>query len=99
MKVFGNGFLDVINDVFWMPPFSSVRQAQLVCQDHNITMDDWSKRREKIMDEHSKSGAREQLALSWNSWVASKPFQDFQERIAVAADSATAESELVERDE
>jgi hypothetical protein len=51
-EVFGNGFLDVIDDVFWMLPFSSVRQAQLVCQDHNISQEDWNRRREKIMQEH-----------------------------------------------
>jgi hypothetical protein len=86
MKVFRNGFLDVIDDVFWMLPFSSVRQAQLVFQDHNITMDDWTKRRERIMQEHHKDGAREQLAATWKSWVASDS-EGFRERRLATAES------------
>ena len=71
-------------------------QAQRVCQDNNITMDNWTRRREKILQEHRKDGAREQLTASWETWVAR---QDFQERMAVAAESATAESELPEHNE
>ncbi len=74
--VFGKGFLDTIDDVFWMLPFSSVRQAQLVCQDHNISMEDWNRRREKIMEEHQHAGAREQLTARWKSWVASNSFKE-----------------------
>jgi hypothetical protein len=73
--VFGRGFLDTIDDVFWMLPFSSVRQAQRVCQDHIISMDDWTKRREKIMQEHRQEGAREQLTAPWKEWVASDSFK------------------------
>jgi hypothetical protein len=76
MKVFGNGFLDVIDDVSWMLPFSSVRQAQIVCQDNKISGDDWVKHRQRIMQEHRKDGAREQLAASWKSWVASDRFKE-----------------------
>ncbi len=39
MKVFRNGFLDVIDDVFWMLPFFSVVQAQLVAR---ITTSRWT---------------------------------------------------------
>ena len=94
-KVFGNGFLDVLDDAFWMLPFSSVRQAQLVCQDHHITIDDWTKRREKIMGEHRKDGAREQLTASWKAWVASEAFQ---EKKAVADEGTIAGEELPEHD-
>ena len=80
-KVFGNGLLDVIDDAFWMLSFSSVWQAQLVCQAHHITIDDWTKRREKIVGEHRKDGAREQQTASCKAWVASEAFQ---ERMAVA---------------
>ena len=97
-KVFGNGFLDVLDDAFWMLPFSSVRQAQLVRQDHHISIDDtkWTQRREKIMGEHRKDGAREQLTASWKAWVASEAFQEMK---AVADEGAIAGEDVPERDE
>ena len=97
-KVFGNGFLDVLDDAFWMLPFSSVRQAQLVCQDHHISIDDarWTQRREKIMGEHRRDGAREQLTESWKAWVASEAFQEMK---AVADEGAIAGEDAPECDE
>ncbi len=95
MKVFGNGFLDVIDDVFWMLPFFSVRQAQPVCQDHNITVDDWTERRERLVQEHRRDAARKQL---WKSWVASEDFQKTK-AAAQAEESATAEAEIPEYDD
>ena len=97
-KVFGNGFLDVFDDAFWMLPFSSVRQSQLVCQDHHISIDNsrWTKHREKIMGEHRKDGAREQLTASWKAWVASEAFQEMK---AVEDEGAIAGEELPERHE
>ena len=93
LPVFGNGFLDTIDDVFWMLPFSSVRQAQLVCQDRNITVDDWTERRERLVQEHRRDAARKQL---WKAWVASEHFQKTK---AAAEESATAEAEIPEYDD
>jgi cyclopropane fatty-acyl-phospholipid synthase-like methyltransferase len=94
--VFGNGFLDTIDDVFWMLPFSRVRQAQLVCQDHNISMDDWNRRLEKIMQEHRQAGAREQLTARWKSWVAS---DSFKEKMAAKEPAERGGEDIPERDE
>ncbi len=44
--IFGKGFLDFIDDVFWMLPFSSVRQAVKVRREFSITNDVWNARRE-----------------------------------------------------
>jgi hypothetical protein len=96
LPVFGNGFLDTIDDVFWMLPFSSVRQAQLVCQDHNISIDDWNRRREKIMQEHRQAGAREQLTARWKSWVAS---DSFKEKMAAKEPAERGGEDISERDE
>ena len=97
-KFFGNGFLDVLDDAFWMLPFSSVRQSQLVRQDHHISIDDaqWTQRREKIMGEHRRDGAREQLTESWKAWIASEAFQEMK---AVADEGGNVGEDVLEHDE
>jgi hypothetical protein len=35
--VFGKGMLDTLDDVFWMLPFSSKKQAQIIRQENQIT--------------------------------------------------------------
>ncbi len=53
IPVFGKkGMLDLIDEVFWMLPFSSVRQAKRVRQDNTITDDVWNARSKMIRDEH-----------------------------------------------
>ncbi len=50
--MFGKGILDTLDDVFWMPPFSSKKQAQIIRQENQITDVQWEKRRDLIMAEH-----------------------------------------------
>ena len=58
-------------------------------------MDNWTRRREKILQEHRKDGAREQLTASWKAWVASEVFQEMK---TVADEGAIAGEELPEHD-
>jgi hypothetical protein len=61
--VFGKGFLDLLDDVFWMLPFSSVQQSKRVWTDNNITDDTWNVPRAGVAAEHSLPNARAELAL------------------------------------
>ena len=65
MFVFGKGFLDLIDDVFWMLPFSSDMQSKRVRQDNSITEDVWNARRAVIRAEHRVPTARGELEKSW----------------------------------
>jgi hypothetical protein len=47
--VFGKGMLGTLDDVFWMLPSSSKKQAQIIRQENQITDEEWEKRRELIM--------------------------------------------------
>ncbi len=73
--------LDILDDVFWMLPFSSKTQAQIIRQENGITDDTWQKRREQIMSEHRDKlpAAREQLEqqwkLDWKAWIAQDAFK------------------------
>jgi hypothetical protein len=60
--VFVKGFLDLIDDVFWMLLFSSDWQAKRVQKDFSITEDAWNARRELIRGEHRAETARTELA-------------------------------------
>ena len=53
--------LDTLDDAFWMLPFSSKKQAQIVRQENDLTDDVWQRRRDQIMAEHRLDGARDQL--------------------------------------
>ena len=70
--VFGKGFLDLIDDVFWMLPFSSDMQAKRVRQDFSITEAAWNVRRELIRAEHRAEAARTELAQAWKQRLISK---------------------------
>jgi methionine salvage enolase-phosphatase E1 len=95
MHVFGKGMLDTLDDVFWMLPFSSKKQAQIIRQENNMLDDVWEKRRDKIMAEHRLPHAREQLAQQWKEWIAQDSFKDRRE----AATRVQAAAELPEFDE
>ncbi len=41
LYVFGKGMLDTLYDVFWMLPFSSKKQAQIIRQENQITDEEW----------------------------------------------------------
>ena len=72
--VFGKGFLNLIDDVFWILPFSSLSdwQAKRVQQDFSITEAAWNARRELIRAEHRAETARTELAQSWKQRLISK---------------------------
>jgi hypothetical protein len=66
-RTFSN--LDLIDDVFWHLPFSSVRQAKLVRQDNHITEDMWNVRRTTIRAEHRQPNARDELSKLWKERI------------------------------
>ncbi len=68
--VFGKGFLDLIDDVFWNLPFSGVRQAKRVRQEFHITEEVWNTRSKWIRDEHRLPNAREELERLWKERIA-----------------------------
>ncbi len=69
LHVFGKGLLDTLDDAFWMLPFSSKKQAQIVRQENDLTEDDWQRRRDHIINEHRLDGARDQLRTQWKLWI------------------------------
>jgi hypothetical protein len=56
--------LDTLDDIFWMLPFSSKKQAQIIWQENNITHDTWQKRRDRIMADHRLPAAKNSLSSS-----------------------------------
>ena len=70
VPVFGRGLLDLIDEVFWMLPFSSARQAKRVRQENHITDEVWNARRKMIRDEHRLPKARAELERLWKERVA-----------------------------
>ena len=86
--------LDTLDDVFWMLPFSSKKQAQIIRQENGITEDTWQKRRDQIMAEHRLPAAREQLEQQWKAWIAQDAFKARRE----AATRAQSAAEIPEYD-
>ncbi len=87
--------LDTLDYVFWKLPFSSKKQAQIIRQKNNITVDIWQKHRDQITAEHRLPHAAEQLAQQWKAWVAQDVFKTRRE----AATCAQAAAEIPEYDE
>ncbi len=52
----------LIDDVFWMLPVNSNKQAKRVRQDFSITEEVWNARREVIRADHHAETARTELA-------------------------------------
>jgi hypothetical protein len=69
------GALDTLHDVFWMLPFSSKKQAQIIRQENQVTDEEWQKRRDLITAEHWLPAAREQLEQHWKAWIAQDAFK------------------------
>jgi hypothetical protein len=63
-----------LDDVFWMLPFSSKKQAQIIRQENQITDEEWEKRRDLIMAEHRLPNSKEQLEQHRKSWIAQDAF-------------------------
>jgi hypothetical protein len=74
LPVFSKGMLDTLDDVFWMLPFSSKKQAQIIRQENQITDLQWEKRRDLIMAEHRLPNSKEQLEQHRKAWIAQDAF-------------------------
>jgi hypothetical protein len=72
VKLFGKGFLNLVDHYFWYLPFASMKQAHSVRQRANVTEEEWETRWNQIIDEHETEGAREQLADGWKAWLAER---------------------------
>ncbi len=87
--------LDTLDDGFWMLPFSSKKQAQIIRQESQITDKKWGKRRELIMAEHRLPNSKKQLEQHWRAWIA----QDvFAARRAAATRAKAAAAQIPEYD-
>ena len=62
----------LIDDVFWMLPVNSNKQAKRVRQDFSITEEVWNARREVIRADHRAETARTELEQSWKRRLISK---------------------------
>ena len=67
--------LDTLDDFFWMLPFSSKKQAQIIQHENDVTNEVWQTRRDKIAAEHRIPIAKEQLAQLWKVWIAQDAFK------------------------
>ena len=52
VKLFGEGFLNLVDHFFWHLPFASMKQAHSVRQKANVTEENWETRWNQIIDEH-----------------------------------------------
>ena len=87
--------LDTLDDVSWMLPFSSKKQAQIILQENQITDEEWEKHRDLIMAEHRFPKSKEQLEQHWKAWIA----QDaFKARRVAATRAKAAAAEIPEYD-
>ncbi len=73
VHVFGKGIFDTLDDVFWMLPFSSKKQAQILRQENQITDED-GKNVDLIIAEHRLPNSKEQLKQHWKAWTAQGAF-------------------------
>jgi hypothetical protein len=89
--------LDLIDDVFWMLPLNSDRQAKRVWTDNNITDDVWSARRAVIRSEHRLPTARAQLEQFWKERLIAKGCTSSSAPAAIAA--AVVEDGKIQYDE
>ncbi len=72
VPVFGKGLLDLLDDVFWMLPFSSVRQAKRVRTENSITEDVWNTCRAAVAADYRLPNASADLELLWKKRLISK---------------------------
>ena len=86
---FGHGFLDTLDDAFFMLPFSSRKQAELIRQEKNIPEDFWQTRRALLSAKHKDTDARKQLKEGWKQWIGQDSFAERRAKeIANAPESA-----------
>ncbi len=87
--------LDTLDDFFWMLPFSSKKQAQIIPQENHKTDEEWEKRRDLIMAEHRLPNSKERLEQHWRAWIAQGAFS--ARRVAATRAKAAA-AEIQEYD-
>ena len=90
--------MDTLDDAFWMLPFSSKKQANLIRQENGILDEDWQKRRNHIGAEHKHAEARTQLAKGWKDWINQESFRERREQAQTRLEAA-GDPEIPEFDE
>jgi hypothetical protein len=65
VHVSGKGFFDLFDEVFWMLPFNSERQAKRVRQDNIVLDKAWDARRKIISSEHRLPHESTELMKLW----------------------------------
>ncbi len=95
--VFGKGFLDLLDDVCWMLPFNSDRQAKRARQDFSITEAAWNARLRIIRSEHRAEAAKTELAQAWKQRLMSKGGGAAAAPAAGAAAAAAEEASALRR--
>jgi hypothetical protein len=65
----GNGFLHLVDNLFWNLPFASVKQGNAVHEKFHVSEEDWDAEILEITAEHDQDGARQQLIDGWKSWI------------------------------
>ncbi len=88
--MFGKGMIDTLDDArhFWMLPYSSKKQAQIIRQENQITDEKWQKRRDLITAEHRLPAAKEHIEQHWRAWMAQDAFK--ARRVAATRTKAAA---------
>jgi hypothetical protein len=91
VHIFGHGLLDTLDDAFFMLPFFSRKQAELIRQEKNIPEDFWQTRRALISAEHKHTDARKQLKESWKQWIGQDAFAERRAKEMANIPAAAAE--------
>ena len=90
--------MDTLDDAFWMLPFSSKKEANIIRQENGILDETWQTRRDLIAKEHKHADARKQLTDKWKMWIGQESFKQRREA-AKAKQLAAAQLELPEYDD
>ncbi len=83
--------LDLLDDVFWMLPFSSVRQAKRIRTENSITEDVFNTRIQAVAAEHRLPNARADLELLWKQRLIRKSCE------AAAAGASASASQVTDQ--
>jgi hypothetical protein len=67
LHVVGKDMLCTLDDIFWMPPFSSNKQEQITRQENQVTDEEWQRHGDLITAKHRFPAAREQLEQQWKA--------------------------------
>ncbi len=90
--------MDTLDDAFWMLPFSSKKEANIIRQEKGILEETWQTRRDLLSKEHKHPDARKQLADKWKMWIGQDAFLQRREA-AKAKQDAAVQPELPEYDD